>query len=70
MLALIAVGLELLVKTLILQAFSIPSVSMETTLAVGVLGNPLAWAVGVGPVVTGRVRWVRPREPGTRRCAR
>ena len=35
MLALIAVGLALLVKTLVFEAFSILSVPMQTTLAVG-----------------------------------
>ena len=44
-LALVAVGLALLVKTLVFGAFSIPSVSMQTTLAVGdrILVNQLVY---------------------------
>lgn len=44
-LALIAVALALLIKSTVLQAFSIPSVSMETTLAVGdrILVNKLVY---------------------------
>ena len=65
-LALIAVGLALLVKTLVFQAFSIPSVSMQTTLAVGdrILVNKLVYRTrepqrGEVVVFEGRGEFVR-----------